>query len=346
MKEPPLRPHAPKGPEGPDERQSLLSFYQRYSYRERPGDGDIHGNIPPPRGDISRLERAKDYLCTDVSTRWADLVLMVCFMISGLVDSGAYNAYSCFVSMQVRKKPFATLKAMNVSLTPYPQTGNTIFLALGVNSLPMGSPSLAWTKSLTAILSFILGAGLISAFHRTFGERRRWVLAASFAFQMLVTATAATLVTHGRTSESPAKPGEPSTLGLGGGVPEYIGFPTMDLVAIGLLSFQAAGKVVASRVLGLNPLPTVVLTTLYNDLASDPALFTAGLAGNVQRNRRFGGLVLYILGSLVGGAFARSSVGFAGALWFTVGLKILIVGAWLSWREEGKHAERQGSGRV
>lgn len=224
--------------------------------------------------------------------------------------------------------------------TSFTQTGNTIFLALGVNSLPMGTPSLAWTKSLAAILSFLLGAGLISAFHRKFGERKRWVLAASFAFQMLVTVIAAILVTHKRASESPAKPGESSA--LGGGVPEDIGFPTMDLVAIGLLSFQAAGKVVASRVLGLNSLPTVVLTTLYNDLASDPALFTAGLAGNVQRNRRVGGLVSYVVGSLIGGAFARSSAGFAGALWFTAGLKVLIVGAWLLWREEGKEMEGEG----
>lgn len=113
----------------------------------------------------------------------------------------------------------------------------------------------------------------------------------------------------------------------------------MDLVPIGLLSFQAAGKVVASRVLGLNSLPTVVLTTLYNDLASDPALFTAGLMGNVQRNRKLGGLLSYVCGALIGGAFAGSSLGFAGALWFTAGIKVLIVIAWLLWREEGKTAE-------
>jgi hypothetical protein len=116
----------------------------------------------------------------------------------------------------------------------------------------------------------------------------------------------------------------------------------MDLVSIGLLSFQAAGKVVASRVLGFNALPSVVLTTLYNDLASDPALFTAGLMGNVQRNRRFGGLVFYVSGALIGGVFARSSLGFAGALWFTAGIKVMIVIGWLSWREEGKGNDEEG----
>lgn len=115
----------------------------------------------------------------------------------------------------------------------------------------------------------------------------------------------------------------------------------MDLLAIGLLSFQAAGKVVASRVLGFSALPSVVLTTLYNDLASDPALFTAGLTENVQRNRRTGGLLFYVSGALLGGVFARSSVGFAGALWFTAGIKVMIVVAWLMWREE-KEKERDG----
>ena len=231
------------------------------------------------------------------------------------------------------------------------QTGNTIFLALGANSLPVSTPSLAWIKSLTAILSFLLGAALISYFHRTFGERKRWVLATSFFFQMLVTAMAAVLVHSGSSSESPVRPGEPSAPATASslttmmtmiGIPRDIGFPSMDLVAIGLLSFQAAGKVVASRVLGFNALPSVVLTTLYNDLASDPALFTAGLTGNVQRNRRMGGLVFYILGALLGGVFARSSVGFAGALWFTAAVKILIVGAWLMWREEGKESDEEG----
>lgn len=83
----------------------------------------------------------------------------------------------------------------------------------------------------------------------------------------------------------------------------------------------------------------MVLTTLYNDLASDPALLTAGLTGNVQRNRRMGGLLSYIIGALAGGTFARSSLGFAGALWFTAGIKLLIVLGWLVWREEGKESD-------
>jgi hypothetical protein len=155
---------------------------------------------------------------------------------------------------------------------------------------------------------------------------------------MAVTIISAILVHSGSSSESPARPGEPSALM---GVPRDIGFPSMDLVPIGLLSFQAAGKVVASRVLGYNALPAVVLTTLYNDLASDPALLTAGLMGNVQRNRRMGGLLSYICGALLGGTFASSSLGFAGALYFTAGIKFLVVMGWLVWRDEGKDVDEE-----
>lgn len=48
-----------------------------------------------------RAQSAKDYLNADIDTRWTDLILILCFAICGLIDSGAYNAYECFVSMQV-----------------------------------------------------------------------------------------------------------------------------------------------------------------------------------------------------------------------------------------------------
>jgi hypothetical protein len=40
------------------------------------------------------------YLKQDVCKRHSDLVLLLCSFIAGLCDSGAFNAWSCFVSMQ------------------------------------------------------------------------------------------------------------------------------------------------------------------------------------------------------------------------------------------------------
>ena len=174
---------------------------------------------------------------------------------------------------------------------------------------------------------------MISTLHRQLGERKRWVLAASFTLQMLLTMVAAVLVSNGKASESPVK--DPGVVPLGG-IPADIGFPSSDLIPIGVLSFQAAGKVIASRMLGLNALPAVVLTTLYNDLMSDPGLLTAGLMGNVQRNRRGLAIVMYFGGAVIGGACARSTLGFAGALWISAALTGCIVLAWLLWNEERK----------
>lgn len=81
-------------------------------------------------------------------------------------------------------------------------------------------------------------------------------------------------------------------------------------------------------------LPVVVLTTLYNDLISDPALFTAGLTGNVPRNRKFGGLVMYFCGATAGGAAARSNLGFSGGLAVAGAIQVCVAMGWGVWFEE------------
>lgn len=197
-----------------------------------------------------------------------------------------------------------------------------------MSNLPISAPRLAWTKSVCSIVAFLAGAAITSSFHRNFRARRRWVLASSFLLQTVFTAAAALVVTLGQASDSPAKKPSVTTS------PADPGFPWTDLIPIALLSFQAAGKVVASRVLQYNALPTVVLTTLYNDLMSDPGLLTAGLLDNVQRNRRVGGLVFYIIGAVSGGALARSTLGLSGLLWIASAIKLAVVIAWLLWRKD------------
>jgi hypothetical protein len=39
---------------------------------------------------------------------------------------------------------------------------------------------------------------------------------------------------------------------------------------------------------------------------------------------------------VVGGVWAHSSVGLAGALWTAVALKTLVVGAWMLWAADSK----------
>ncbi|GAB7364505.1 hypothetical protein MBLNU230_g5314t1 [Neophaeotheca triangularis] len=259
---------------------------------------------------LSRLARLKTHLNTSITPSWTDLILVTCFFIAGLVDSGAYNAYETFTSMQ---------------------TGNTVFAALGVSDLPVSAPKGAYLKSLTSIFSFIAGAMLFGTAHRYFGGRKRWVLMCSFGLQAAAVIVAAEMVRVGKSSDSPVK--RPSLLLMGREGEDFPGFPLIDLVPIGLLSFQASGKVTLSRVVGFTALPAVVLTTLFNDLASDPFL-TAGLFSNVQRNRRAGSVAMYLGGAILGGWFARSQFGFVGALWTSAIVQFVIMILWVFWKEE------------
>ena len=119
-----------------------------------------------------------------------------------------------------------------------------------------------------------------------------------------------------------------------GVIPRDPGFPWEDLITIGLLSFQAGAKLLTSRVLDYAGLPVVILTTMYADLVSDPGLFSVDLFGNPQRNRRAGAALFYFVGAVVGGVAASQSIGFSGGLMIATGIQIVLVIAWLVWKEE------------
>ncbi|KAK1829428.1 hypothetical protein QBC39DRAFT_356551 [Podospora conica] len=230
--------------------------------------------------------RLRKHLTEDVSRDWADLVLILCYFVTGLLDSSSISVWGSFVSMQ---------------------TGNTVYLGLG-----LGAPheSTRWIKSGVSLLSFCAGSFVFGRFHRFFSPKRRWVLCASFAAQVVLTLGAASIVTVlGQPKEK-----------------EEIGWHV--LAPIALLAFQAASAAVTSRALQYNALTSVVLTSMYLDLFSDAQLFSIK---NAERNRRTGAPLLLLLGALVGGRLAVSPFGVAGALYAAAFLKALVVIIWLGW---------------
>lgn len=209
------------------------------------------------------------------------------------------------------------------------RTGNTIFAGLGVSELPSNVPRHTWVKSLVAILSFCLGAFFFARYHRALGPLKRWVIMSSFLIQTLFMILTAALISGGVVSKA-----EQATT-LDGNA----SFPWHELCPIALLAFQSAGQIVASRVLKYNSMPTVVLTSLFCDLMSDPDLFTAGLLQDPERNRRAAGAVMLFVGATISGPLMKSSVGYAGALWIATGVKGSMVLAWLLWSP--KKSQRQ-----
>lgn len=135
----------------------------------------------------------------------------------------------------------------------------------------------------------------------------------SYAFQALLIAAAASIVTFGENYSKES------------------GLHWQVLVALGAVAFQSSGQAVTSRALKYNGLTSVVLTSNYCDLFSDPNLFALH---NVERNRRIAAPSLLLLGACFGGLFAHSSLGLAGALWTAVILKSCAVVAWVFWKSE------------
>jgi uncharacterized membrane protein YoaK (UPF0700 family) len=100
-------------------------------------------------------------------------------------------------------------------------------------------------------------------------------------------------------------------------------------VPIVLLSLQSAGQIVASRSLGFNEIPTVVITSLLCDLMSDPKLF---LLRNDKRDRRIIAFVLTIVGAIIGGWVTKATGAISPVLWLSAGIKMLLVLAWGFWK--------------
>lgn len=108
------------------------------------------------------------------------------------------------------------------------------------------------------------------------------------------------------------------------------------MAPIGLLSFQAAGQIVASRVLGVNEVPTVVITSLLADLFSDPNLLARPIiTGNRKRNNRVAGFVLTLVASIAGGWILKGTGQVQPVLWLVFGIKVTIGLAWIIWKEQG-----------
>lgn len=193
--------------------------------------------------------------------------------------------------------------------------GNTIFVGLGAsnqNPRPYG-----WARSLTSIGCFVAGCFLFARLNRIMGARRRGCLMLSFLTQASIIVITAGLVQGGVIASTIEDDQSRVTLQWEQEVP------------IVLLSLQSAGQIVASRALGFNEIPTVVITSLLCDLMSDPQLF---LMHNKKRDRRIIAFVLTLLGAVVGGWVTRATGQIAPILWLSAGIKLVVGVAWGFWK--------------
>lgn len=125
---------------------------------------------PPGPPKNSRRTHLSRHLRTELDPTHGDLILLFCYIITGLLDSSAVFIWGSFVSMQ---------------------TGNTVYFGLGL----VGTDDDRWIKSGVSIASFCLGSLCFATFHRIFATRRRWVLCLSFLAQTICISLAALIAT-------------------------------------------------------------------------------------------------------------------------------------------------------
>lgn len=111
-------------------------------------------------------------------------------------------------------------------------------------------------------------------------------------------------------------------------------------LAIALISFQAAGQIIASKYLAFSEIPTVVLTALMCDLFLDKNLFQRPWSSNPKRNRKIGFVFALFGGALTAGGMAKGP-GLASGLWLATALKGIITLILFFWSEK-QHSKNMG----
>ena len=173
-----------------------------------------------------------------------------------------------------------------------------------------------WAKSLTSIVCFCLGCFCFSNFSRYAGPLRRSTITASFLLQTIIVFISAAIVQSGFVD---------GTLDT---IPSNVLWPSE--IPIALLSFQASGQIIGSRVLNVAEIPSVVLTSMLCDLSSDAKLLVP-LKDNIKRNRRLLAFTCILIGAVAGGFMSEGTGKMQIVLWIVGGMKILVTLAWIFW---------------
>ena len=197
-------------------------------------------------------------------------------------------------------------------------------MGLGASNSHSSKHPYRWPKSLTSLVFYLAGCLFFSKCSRVLGQQRRSTLAMSFLLQAIIILVSAAVVQEGVVE----------------GRLDYI---TNDInwlqeIPIALLSFQAPGQVCGSRQLGFFETPTVVVTTMIYDFASDPDLFVAPRK-NPVRNRRFMGFIAMLLGAVAGGWVTISMGQIHVTLWVAAAIKFSIAFAWVVWPRKEQTGE-------
>ena len=158
----------------------------------------------------------------------------------------------------------------------------------------------------------MLGSLITGRIYTAVGPTRRLTLILSFLLQAICIAIAALLVHTGAVPRSAVE-------------------NKMVLIAIPFLAAQSGAQVVTAKSLGFSEIPTTVLTSAYNDLASDTQLLAWK---NPKRDRRVGAVAMLLLGGISAGWLLKATNDFTAVLWLGAAMKLLLSLSWLLFRAD------------
>lgn len=186
--------------------------------------------------------------------------LLLLSFATGIQDAAAWPDYTCFASNQ---------------------TGNTLFLAIGVAGL--AEHAYSFPNIGMSLGAFIAGGLVMGQLGNYFGVRKRlWLLTTSIVQTVMI--YAAVVIRYTRV---PVEREGPSALAV-----------------IFLLAFSSGAQVAMGRSLKITEITTAMATAAYVDVVVDPRLLALQ---NRTRNRRVGFLAMLTAGCFAG-AFAQRAV--------------------------------------
>ena len=252
---------------------------------------------PPVRTRSTHLSKS---LRSPLSLAHTSYIVILCCLFTGLLDSTVFYAYGTFVSGQ---------------------TGNTILFGLGASTSHKTTRPYRWAKSLVAIICFTWGCVVFAHTTRALGNRRRGTFILSFVAQAVFVLLAAGFI------QAAVVEGRLHLLN------DEIDW--RQCLPIALLSFQSAGQIVASRALGHDTIPTVVLTSMLHDIATDPRLLVRWTE-NPKRFQRLGAFAAALVGAVVGGFLSVWTGKMQSTLWLVGGLKVMLAGLCWAWPSQAE----------
>ncbi|KAJ5306565.1 hypothetical protein PENANT_c031G06729 [Penicillium antarcticum] len=213
-----------------------------------------------PLSNKPRRSSIRDFLNEDIrEDLLLECELLLLSFATGIQDAAAWPDYSCFASNQ---------------------TGNTLFLAIGVAGLTNNAysfPNIGISLSL-----FVAGGFTMGQLGNYIGVRRRlWLLISNFIQTALIFTAVAIQYSFPIRRDGPAA-----------------------LAVIACLAFASGGQVAMSRSLKITEITTAMATAAFIDVVVDPCL---GKLKNRLRNRRVMFLIMLTAGCFVG-AFAQREI--------------------------------------